>query len=67
MTADAAIKTVFRSFFEWFMKERYVRCLMTEGRMSDKKAYIEYKNKVLSQFFKQDCFAIAGSVLPLQT
>ena len=66
-TSDADFKAVFSKFFEWFMKERYVRSLLAEGRMSDRKAYIEYKNKVLSQFFKQDCCAIAGSMLPLQT
>lgn len=49
------------------MKERYVRSLIADGRMSDRKAYIDYKNKVLSQFFNQACCAIAGSTLPLQT
>jgi hypothetical protein len=65
--SDLAIKTVFRLFFECFMKERYVRSLISDGRMADKKAYIDYKNKVLSQFFKRDCVTEAGSTLPLQT
>jgi hypothetical protein len=65
--SDLTIKTVFRLFFEWFMKERYVRNLISDGRMTDRKAYIDYKNKVLSQFFKRDCVTEAGSNLPLQT
>lgn len=41
------MKKVFRKFFEWFLKERYVRYLLIEGKMTDKKAYIEYKNTTL--------------------
>lgn len=37
---EIAIKNVFRDFFEWFLKERYLRYLLIEGKMADKKAYI---------------------------
>lgn len=40
-------KLVFKEFFEWFIKYRYLRYLLIEGKMADKKAYIKYKNFML--------------------
>ena len=36
------------------MRERYLRYLMLEGKMTDKKAYIEYKYNVLIGFLAED-------------
>jgi hypothetical protein len=47
-------KFAFREFFEWFLKERYLRYLLLEGKMTDKKAYIEFKNNVLFGFLEDD-------------
>lgn len=60
-------KAIFREFFEWFMKERYVRCLISDGRMMDKKAYIQYKNQVIADFFRKDSYVEGSDSLPLQT
>lgn len=34
------------------MKERYVRYLLCDGKMSDKRAYVDYKNTVVSKYLK---------------
>lgn len=44
---EVPIKNVFKKFFIWFLKERYLRYLLIEGKMTNKKAYIEYKNTTL--------------------
>jgi hypothetical protein len=44
---DGSIVRVFSVFFKWFLQERYVRHLFMEGKMVQKMAYIQYKNKVL--------------------
>lgn len=37
---DYRYKLAFQSFFIWFLRERYLRYLLIEGKMADKKAYI---------------------------
>lgn len=49
------------------MKERYVRSLISDGRMIDKKAYIQYKNQVIADFFRKDSYVEGTEALPLQT
>lgn len=49
---EYAIKKVFIVFFEWFLKERYVRYLLSDGKMSDKRTYIEYKNTMIVRYIK---------------
>ena len=44
---ERGMKRAFGEFFDWFLRERYVRYLMVEGKMSRKLDYIRYKNKVL--------------------
>ena len=34
------------------MNERYIRYLLNEGKMKEKKIYINYKNKILTQLIK---------------
>ena len=46
---EMAIKKIFLKFFEWFLKERYVRYLIEMGKMNDKSLYIEYKNTTLAR------------------
>ena len=48
--SEIGIKKVFIQFFEWFLKERYVRYLLCDGKMTDKRAYVEYKNTVVSKY-----------------
>lgn len=43
-------KKVFKRFYRWFLKERYLRYLLLEGKMRNKMAYIEYKNEHLFKF-----------------
>jgi hypothetical protein len=49
----ASCKKVFKHFYRWFLRERYLRYLLLEGKMSDKKAYIEYKNSHLFSYLKE--------------
>lgn len=49
---EVALKGAFREFFEWFIKERYVRYLMLDGKMANKKAYISFKNEVIARYLK---------------
>ena len=44
---ERGMKRAFTEFFEWFLKERYIRYLLVEGKMDKKAAYIRYKNMVL--------------------
>lgn len=37
---------------EWFLRERYVRHLVDEGRMDNKIAYLEHKNRVFPSVLK---------------
>ena len=48
---DEGMKRAFTEFFEWFLKERYVRYLILEGKMERKLDYIRYKNRVLMELF----------------
>lgn len=50
----ANCKKAFKQFYRWFLKERYLRYLLLEGKMSDKLAYIEYKNHHLFKYVKED-------------
>lgn len=45
-------KKAFKQFYRWFLKERYLRYLLLEGKMTDKLAYIEYKNNNLFKFVR---------------
>lgn len=47
------IPKVFLTFFKWFLKFRYLRHLVCEGKMEQKKAYIEYKNRELLPMIAQ--------------
>lgn len=51
---DQKIKEVFKEFFQWFIKSRYLRYLLIEGKMADKKAYIKYKNYMLLAMLNQN-------------
>lgn len=44
---EIPLKKVFKEFFEWFLKERYIRYLLLEGKMEKKEVYIRYKNEAL--------------------
>lgn len=46
------MKKAFREFYEWFLKERYLRYLLNDGKMADRRAYIQYKNNVLLETIK---------------
>ena len=46
-------KRAFRDFYRWFLKERYLRYLMLEGKMTNKLAYVEYKNTHLFKFVEE--------------
>jgi len=41
------LHAVFRDFSKWFLKNRAIRYILFNGKMTDKKAYIDYKNKVM--------------------
>lgn len=41
------MKKCFKSFFIWFLRHRYIRYLINEGKMDNKEAYIDYKNTTL--------------------
>lgn len=47
-------KRAFREFYRWFLKERYLRYLLLEGKMTNKKAYIDYKNQHLFQYVREE-------------
>jgi hypothetical protein len=47
-------KRVFRDFYRWFLKHRYLRYLLLEGKMANKQAYIEYKNTHLFRFVDEE-------------
>jgi hypothetical protein len=44
---EVGIKRAFLNFMEWFLKERYLRHLLEDGHMDNKKAYLLYKNRFL--------------------
>ena len=50
----ATCKQVFREFYSWFLKERYLRYLLRDGKMDNKLAYIEYKNEHLFGYVRVD-------------
>ena len=43
-------KRVFSGFYQWFLKNRYLRHLIHGGKMAHKEAYLEYKNKYLLNY-----------------
>jgi hypothetical protein len=49
---EVGMKAAFKEFFIWFLKERYLRYLILEGKMDQKKAYIDYKNNILMSLVK---------------
>ncbi len=51
---ERCIKRTFRTFFRWFLKERYVRYIIRDGKMTNKQAYISYKNNVISQMLEME-------------
>ena len=50
----APCKAAFRDFYHWFLKERYLRYLLLDGKMTNKMAYIEYKNTHLFKFVAEE-------------
>ena len=50
--SEIPMKKCFSEFFEWFLKERYIRYLLVDGKMEHKDAYIRYKNKVLFEILR---------------
>lgn len=51
-TEELRIKQVFRQFMVWFLKERYIRYIIS-GNMANKKQYIKYKNQVMLQLINK--------------
>jgi len=51
---EISMKAAFKEFFIWFLKERYLRYLILEGKMDQKKAYIDYKNTILMNIIKAE-------------
>jgi hypothetical protein len=51
---EVSMKGAFREFFIWFLKERYLRYLILEGKMDQKKAYMDYKNTILMSLIKAE-------------
>jgi len=51
--SGASCKRVFKHFYRWFLKSRYLRYLLIEGKMANKQAYIEYKNNNLFKYAKE--------------
>ena len=47
-------KRIFAEFYIFFLQERYIRYLLCEGKMDNKKAYIEYKNSVMLYIVKSE-------------
>ena len=54
MYIQIRIKSVFRKFFIWFLRNRYLRYIIREGKMSNKDIYIKYKNLELLAMVKQE-------------
>ena len=58
---EKGFKKAFSGFFDWFMRHRYLRYLVSEGRMRNKSAYLEYKNKyMLSYGAEEDACGVEG-------
>ena len=49
---EEPMKRAFAEFFKWFLKERYIRYLIAEGKMERKVDYIRYKNKALMELYE---------------
>lgn len=43
---DIESRLALLEFTEWFVKERYLRHLIFEGKMKNKESYIYFKNKL---------------------
>jgi hypothetical protein len=54
------MKELFKEFCSWFVRNRYLRYLLIEGKMADKKAYIKYKNHILLSILNEN-YDIKGS------
>lgn len=46
------VKLAFKKFSKWFLKNRATRYILLNGRMKDKKAYLDYKNNVMMYYLK---------------
>ncbi len=46
------IKYAFKKFSRWFLKHRATRYILQNGRMKNKKAYLDYKNSVMMHYLK---------------
>jgi hypothetical protein len=44
---EIGIKEVFGTFFVWFLRKKYQRIMQVEGRMDNRQAYIDWKNKIV--------------------
>ena len=47
-------KQAFAQFFDWFLRKRYLRHLVAEGKMNNKTAYLDYKNKYLVGYAEEE-------------
>ena len=44
---EISTRMIFVLFFRWFVRNRYIRYLMSDGKMSQKDKYVHYKNREL--------------------
>jgi hypothetical protein len=51
---EIRVKRVFKIYFIWFLRHRYIRYIIREGKMEKKDAYINYKNKELLHLITQE-------------
>jgi hypothetical protein len=42
---DISIRMIFLTFFQWFLRNRYIRYLIGDGKMTHKDKYINYKDR----------------------
>ena len=42
---EVSARMVFVLFFQWFVRNRYIRYLLGDGKMAHKDKYINYKNR----------------------
>jgi hypothetical protein len=42
---EVSARMVFVLFFQWFVRNRYIRYLLGDGKMAQKDKYINYKNR----------------------
>lgn len=49
---STAVKNCFRKFMIWFLENRYLRYLLSKGKMDQSSKYISYKNNVMLKNLK---------------